>query len=230
VAYRKTDSVEARLSDNRKRILEAARALVSEGGWPEAQVGHVAASAGLATGSVYRYFPSKAELFVEVLSTVSQREVDVMEAIATGPEPAPERLHAAVSAFVKRAMRNRRLAYALIAEPCEREIDAARLVYRHAISERIMRIVRDGQATGDFRSDIDAKVAATVIVGGFMEGLIGPLSPLSTGFASRRARDADGVRALAGQIADLCCAAVRPPRPVLEPVKPVYASRTRRSA
>jgi hypothetical protein len=32
------------------------------------------------------------------------------------------------------AMRNRRLAYALIAEPCDPEIDQARLTYRHAIS------------------------------------------------------------------------------------------------
>ena len=36
MAYRKTDNVEARLSDNRNRILAAARALVSEGGWGEA--------------------------------------------------------------------------------------------------------------------------------------------------------------------------------------------------
>ena len=42
----------------------------------------------------------------------------MIDAIANGPEPARQRLHAAVAAFVKRAMRNRRLAYALIAEPC----------------------------------------------------------------------------------------------------------------
>src|SRR5438093_6459883 len=110
--YRRTDSVEARLADNRNRILAAARSLVSEGGWSEAQVSHVAAAAALATGTVYRYFPSKAHLFVEVLSSVSQREVDVLEAIANGTEKPVQRLHAAVTTFVERAMRNRRLAYA----------------------------------------------------------------------------------------------------------------------
>ncbi len=49
MAYRRTANVELRLADNRNRILAAARALVSEGGWPEAQVSHVAAAAGLAT-------------------------------------------------------------------------------------------------------------------------------------------------------------------------------------
>jgi AcrR family transcriptional regulator len=209
MAYRRTDSVEARLADNRIRILAAARALVSEGGWPEAQIGHVAAAAGLATGTVYRYFPSKADLFVEVLSTVSQREVDVLDAIARGGGSPAQRLHAAVRAFVQRAMRNRRLAYALIAEPCEPEIDQARLTYRHAISEQIVCIVHAGQEAGEFRSDVDPNVAATVIVGGFMEALIGPLSPLNADFGSGGNRDTEAVHELAGQIADLCCAGIR---------------------
>ena len=68
MVYRKTDSVEARLADNRKRILAAARTLVSEGGWPEAQVSNVAAAAGLATGTVYRYFNSKERLLLEMMA------------------------------------------------------------------------------------------------------------------------------------------------------------------
>ena len=51
MAYRRTEHVEARLADKRNRILSAARALVSEGGWSEAQVSHVASAAGLATGA-----------------------------------------------------------------------------------------------------------------------------------------------------------------------------------
>ena len=96
MAYRKTERVEARLADNRNRILQAARLLVSEGGWSEAQVSHVASSAEVATGSVYRYFPSKADLFVEVLSMVSQREVDVLQAIADSEDTPYQNLHVAV--------------------------------------------------------------------------------------------------------------------------------------
>lgn len=212
MVYRRTDTVMARLADKRQDILDAARKLVSEAGWPEAQVSHVAAAAGLATGTVYRYFPSKAHLCVEVLSTVSQREVDVLQAIADGPGPAAQRLHDAVTAFVQRAMRKRRLAYALIAEPCEPEIDQARLTYRHAISLQIARIVRAGQAGGDLRSDVDTNTAATVIVGGFMEGLIGPLSPLNADFGNAPMQDTAAVAALANDIADLCCAAVTLPK------------------
>jgi AcrR family transcriptional regulator len=227
MAYRRTDNVEARLADNRNRILAAARDLVGEGGWPEAQVSHVAAAAGLATGTVYRYFPSKAHLCVEVLSTVSQREVDVLAAIAAGSGTPQQRLHAAVTAFVQRAMRNRRLAYALIAEPCEPEIDQARLTYRHAISEQIVRIVREGQAGGDFRPDVDPNVAATVIVGGFMEGLIGPLSPLNADFGPKGRQDAAAVESLATDIADICCAAVAAVAARRAEVTPIRRARPR---
>ena len=211
MAYRQTASVEARLHDNRARILAAARRLVSEGGWKEAQVASVAAAAGMATGTVYRYFPSKAELFAEVLSAVSQREVDVLAAIAASGGSATQRLHTAVSTFVQRAMRNPRLAYALIAEPCDKEIDEARLTYRAAISEVIRSIVAAGQQAGSLRADVAADLAATVIVGGFMEGLIGPLSPLGR----RQRQDSEAYRrsvaALADEIATLACASVTAP-------------------
>lgn len=208
MAYRQTPAVEARLQDNRSRILEAARSLVSEGGWKEAQVASVAAAAGIATGTVYRYFPSKAELFAEVLSAVSQREVDVLAEIAKSDGTALARLHSAVETFVRRAMRNPRLAYALIAEPCDREIDEARLTYRAAISEVVRSLIAAGQLAQEMRSDVQPDIAASVIVGGFMEGLIGPLSPLSR----QQHHDTDSYRhevaLLAGQIASLACTSV----------------------
>ena len=210
MVYRQTPAVEARLQDNRSRILFAARALVSEGGWAEAQVASVAASAGMATGTVYRYFASKAELFAEVLSAVSQREVDVMEGIAASSDDAHTRLHAAVAVFVRRAMRNPRLAYALIAEPCDKAIDEVRLQYRVAISAVISRLIAQGQASGEMRADMLADTAASFIVGGFMEGLIGPLSPLNQPLHSHPDPQAcqRDVEALAEQMAHLACASV----------------------
>ncbi len=206
--YRRTESVEARLLDNRARILAAAREQVSEGGWDEAQIASIAAAAEMATGTVYRYFASKAALFAEVLSRVSQRELEVLSSIASTDAPPPERLHAAVATFVRRAMQKPRLAYALIAEPCEKAIDEERLRWRAEISRAIMALIGEGQRLGHFRSDLQPEIAATAIVGGFMEGLIGPLSPLTGRHpASIKARHAF-IDDLSRQIADLCCAAV----------------------
>ena len=101
------------------RLIEAARSLVAEQGWQGAQVALIAARAGVATGSVYRHFHSKADLFAHVLADVSAREIANVERITAGRGPAERRLHQAVTSFMQRALAGRRLAYALIAEPCE---------------------------------------------------------------------------------------------------------------
>jgi len=208
VVCRQTKAIEACLQDNRSRILQCARRLVSEGGWSEAHVAHVAAAAGLATGTVYRYFPSKAELFIEVLGKVSQREIDVLTEIATARARPRDKLQDAVATFVRRAMRNPRLAYALIAEPCDKAVDEARLTYRAAVSEVIVSIIVQGQQARDVRAEVSARVAATVIVGGFMEGLIGPLSPLTPAPLQGARVAPRAVPELAREIASLALASI----------------------
>jgi AcrR family transcriptional regulator len=175
MVYQRTAAVVSRLENNRMRILAAARDLVAEGGWQHAHVATVAAKAGVATGTVYRYFPSKAELFAEVLANVSRRERDVVAAIVDGDGSPAARLTGAVGAFAKRALRGRRLAYALIAEPCDPEIDQARLLWRAALGQEFVRLVELGQEHGAFRR-CDPRVAAACVVGAVMEALVGPLT------------------------------------------------------
>jgi hypothetical protein len=111
----------------------------------------------------------------------------------------------AVEAFAKRALRGRRLAYAMIAEPCEPEIDRARLVSRGALCEEFVRLIEIGQQHGSFRA-CDARVVGACIVGAFMEALVGPLAPEDLG-------DDSVAQALIHQISDACIAMVALPRP-----------------
>lgn len=165
-----------KLTETRQRILEAAREAVALNGWRNAQVAHIAARAGVATGTVYRYFNSKADLYAEVLGLVSRREIEVVAAVVDGDGPATRRLVDAIHAFARRAMRGRRLAYALLAEPCEPEIDAARLKYRAALADQVARLIEQGIADGEF-IEVDPRLAASCVTGAFMEALVGPLAP-----------------------------------------------------
>jgi AcrR family transcriptional regulator len=187
MAYRRTERVEARLADNRARILHAARTLVSEQGFRETQVSLVASLAEVAVGTVYRYFPSKADLFAEVVRTVSQREADVLREIADSGGSASERLAAAVRAFASRAIRGRRLAYAVIAEPVDPEVDDARLEYRRILCGAIERIIRDGIEHAEFPPQA-IETSAACLVGAVIEGLVGPLA------MERPTGEADGAR------------------------------------
>jgi AcrR family transcriptional regulator len=141
MAYRQTERVVAQLTDRRDRILRAARRVVSEGGWSMASVANVASAAGVAAGTIYRYWSSKADLCAEIVSAVSEREVGVVRKIAEADGPAGERLDAAVRTFAGRALRGRRLAYALIAEPVDPEVEAVRLAYRRDLARYRSRLV-----------------------------------------------------------------------------------------
>jgi AcrR family transcriptional regulator len=176
VVYRQTENATKRLADKRARILTAARDLVADGGWPAAQVDHVAAKACVATGSVYRHWSSKAELCAEIVATVSAREVAIVKAVAGADGSPVERLEAAIRTFAARALRGRRLAYALIAEPVDPEVETVRLDYRAQLARCFEGILREGIMRGVFPR-FDPAVAAACIVGAFMEALVGPLAP-----------------------------------------------------
>lgn len=182
MAYRTTERTEARRAEVRERITTAARELIAEGGYVEAQVAPVADRAGVAVGTVYRYFPSKSELFAEVFREASQHEVDAMRAATSErPEdPASERIAAGVETFARRALRGRRLAWALIAEPVDPAVEAERLHFRRSYRDVIAAVLDDGVAAGELpRQDTEATAAA--LVGAIGESLVGPLSPTANG-------------------------------------------------
>ncbi|MDR3418193.1 MAG: TetR/AcrR family transcriptional regulator [Nevskia sp.] len=192
MAYRETASVRARKDGVRQSILEAARTLVAEGGFRAAQMAAVAPRAGIATGTIYRYFPTQIELFAETFRSSSQREVDAMQAAAEGEGDCRQRLSGAVHTFIARALRNRRLAYALIAEPVDPQMEAERLEYRRAYARVLERLLEEGIARGEFAGQ-DVPVTAAALVGALGETLLGPL--LRSGPTARESV-ADSITAL----------------------------------
>ena len=127
MAYRPTEKTQARKAELRQRLLNAALELVSGGGFGALTMVGVASKAGIATGAVYKHFESKAHLCAEVFRVATEKEVAVVRDTALGAGSAAERLQHAIGAFAERALRNPRLAYALIAEPVPR-VSAAALV------------------------------------------------------------------------------------------------------
>ena len=152
--YRPTPRTEAKREEARERIVRAAHDLIASGGYRAASVAAVAERAGVATGSVYRHFPSKADLFAEVFRRASQREVDAMAEVHAGPGSVAQRLDTGVGRWARRALKARRLAWAgLIAEGIDR---------------------------GELPEQ-DPELTAAALVGAIGESLVGPLSPAGAG-------------------------------------------------
>lgn len=184
MAYRATEKTEARKAATRERIVAAALEQVAEGGYGSAGVQAVAARAGVAVGTVYRHFPSKAELFAEVFRIASQRELDVMADVARPDgRAATERAGAAAEAFSRRALAGPVMAYALIAEPVDPAVESERLRLRRGYRDVFAGLLEEGVETGDLRPH-DSPTVAAALVGALGEALVGPLSP-----GRRRRRD-----------------------------------------
>lgn len=77
---------------SRRRIIESAREVFFRDGFMEANLDEVAKKAGVAKGTLYRYFDSKAELYVAVLADNSDGFVRKMRESVGDDEASPPEL------------------------------------------------------------------------------------------------------------------------------------------
>lgn len=173
--YRRTPQVQARLDAQRDAILAAAAELLAERGYAGCSVAAVADRAGIATGSVYRHFPGKAELVVELFRGVVSREVAAVREAAALPGDPVQRVVAVFETFAKRALKAPRRAYALLAEPVDPPIEAERIVFRRVFRDLVAEHIAEGVRTGLLPAQ-DAAFTAAALVGAATEMLVGPLT------------------------------------------------------
>lgn len=176
MAYRRTENVVRRLAEREQTILDAAHSIAGEEGMGAVQIAAVAQRADIAAGTVYRYFPSKNDLVAEVIAAAASRELSAMRAAADAAPGPLSALAAAIATFGARALQERRLAWAVMAEPVDADIDALRLDFRRAVANELQARIRTAIAGGHL-PDQDNGIAALVVVGAVLEGLVGPLAP-----------------------------------------------------
>lgn len=169
-------------NDTRSRLLQAAIEVLESGGYAAASVAAIAERADVATGTLYRHFPSKADLFVEVFRTIAEAELATMAEVASEPRSAGEELDAVVATFAGRALARPRLTWALIYEPLDPPVDAERLTYRREYARRMAAFVRERVDRGEL-PDQDPDTTAAALIGGIAEALAGPLAPFAGGNA-----------------------------------------------
>jgi len=104
-------------AERRQRVIDAAMTLAASGGYEAVQMRDVAAKAGVALGTIYRYFTSKDHLLAAAMvewsvdleergadpsangSTPSDRMVDVLRQVTRGMERRPRLAEALITAM-----------------------------------------------------------------------------------------------------------------------------------
>ena len=176
MAYRETTRMQQRKQATRETIVVQALKLLDERGFAGIQMVVLAQRANLATGTLYRYFGSKELLCETLFKQATQIEIQqVQEQLQHEQTNASERIAAALTTFAKRALRAPTTAWALIAEPVEPIVVAARLKYRERYAQLFEQAIEQGMADGSLPQQNSA-LASRALVGAIAEALIGPLA------------------------------------------------------
>lgn len=161
------------VEDKRRQILDAAVRVFARKGFHASRVGDIAEEAGVAHGLLYHYFDSKDQVleavFHENWSVLLERIGDVEET----DEPAADQLRH-VSMIILRTWLHLPDVVRVVIREFGRSPELADRIGELAQPiELIQRIIERGVERGEFRQDVDARIAATIVYGGIDELLTG---------------------------------------------------------
>jgi TetR/AcrR family transcriptional regulator, fatty acid metabolism regulator protein len=160
-------------TEKRKRILEAAVRVFAEHGYHGARVGDIAEDAGVAHGLLYHYFASKEEVLHAIFLENWGELLARFRAVEASDEPAPDKLEGIAKILLRTWRNDPALVTVMVREVARsREIQGRMDEVREAFAI-VQRVIEEGQASGAFRRDVDARIASWLVYGALEEILTG---------------------------------------------------------
>jgi AcrR family transcriptional regulator len=146
---------------NRERVLEAAKAVFSQGG-PEASLEAVAKRAGVGIGTLYRHFPTREALYEAVYWREVEQLVDLAKHLETEIDPV-EALRRWLRAGLESMATKKGMAAALaMAAHGSSELVAYSL---DRLTRAVGQLLQRAAAAGEIRNDIDPEDLLRALVG-----------------------------------------------------------------
>lgn len=176
MAYQATEKTAANKALKYQKIIDVTQQQIAKAGFASVFMANIAQQAGIATGTLYRYFANKQQLCGEVFRIYTKIEVNLVQQLAAQPNKNPvDKLVDAITTFAHRAIKSRHLAWSLIAEPLDPALESQRLKYRQAYCDIYRILIEEGIKQQYFRPQ-NAAISAAAIVGALAESLISPLA------------------------------------------------------
>jgi len=159
--------------DKRRLILEAAVHVFAHKGYHAARVGDIAEEAGVAHGLLYHYFPSKEALLETIFRDTWRDVLDAVRSVEVTEESARAQLAGIAKILLRSWRRDPDLVRVLVREVTRSSHLQERIDEIDAAFAGLERIVARGQAQGEFRADLDARMVSYVFYGALEEILTG---------------------------------------------------------
>jgi AcrR family transcriptional regulator len=154
--------------DKRNLILDAAIRVFASTGFHRARVADIAAEAGVAYGLVYHYFKNKEEILNTIFEERWSGFLEAMEGISDSPASTEEKF-VAIAATILGAYRilpEWVKVFVLEIQRSSRFSEPGQIRAVGRLFQLVSRILRDGQAKGEVRADLDPDVACYIVIGG----------------------------------------------------------------
>jgi TetR/AcrR family transcriptional regulator, fatty acid metabolism regulator protein len=162
-----------RQADRRRQILEAAVKVFADKGFHASRVGDVAEEAGIAYGLVYHYFASKEDLLETIFRTTWTEMLARVREVEEAGVPAAEAVRQVTALLLRTWRRDPDLVRVLVREVTRNQHVQQEIEEITQAMQALERIVRRGQESGEFRAELDPRLAAVVFYGALEEVLSG---------------------------------------------------------
>lgn len=201
-------------NDKRERIVEAAIEVFAEKGFAAARVSDIAKGANVADGTIYLYFRNKEDLLLTIFEEKMEEILRDLDAALEGLVDPVDRMRAYARAHFHKLRTHPALAQVL-----QIELRQSTRFVRQYRPERLWQylgvfeaLIRDGQAAGRLRLELDPFLATWAF--------FGALDELSIQWVLARKRDRFNLEQAADQVVEIFLHGLLAPVPPSPPVSP----------
>lgn len=156
-----------RKADRKRQLMHHAKQLFVTLGYLHTTTEKIAQAAGVTEPVLYRHFSSKKTLFLEVLDDIRQSTIHRWQSETAKIHDPLKRLHAIVDRYLGSTREHAldyRIMHRSLVETDDEEIASCLRTF-YLDSERMLaQVIREGQQTGVFRTDLDPRVGAWELI------------------------------------------------------------------
>jgi len=155
-------------ADKRSKILESAIRVFADKGYHGTRISDIARDAEIAYGLVYHYFKNKDDILDAIFVDRWGDFIETVEAIAGESKPLEEKLVALAELILNSDPEQSQWLKVLIFEiqRTQRFSDPDRMRIVSQLFVAITRLLREAQAKGELREEIDPDLACYIFIGG----------------------------------------------------------------
>jgi TetR/AcrR family fatty acid metabolism transcriptional regulator len=150
-----------------KQIIDAAVIVIADNGFHQAQVSKIAKQAGVADGTIYLYFKNKEDLLISLFREKMGLFIEKIQQEIAGKEKATEKLYVLIEKHFSMLAEDHHLAIVTQLE-LRQSNKGLRLKINEVLKgylKLVEDILRQGIEAGEFRPDLDVRLARQMIFG-----------------------------------------------------------------